>query len=74
MDKAVFFDIPCTKEFVREIWLHFQKPMVKTDRTRDLKKIGEIESVHEVVMKNMGELFLIEYIPFPNEPDEAPMI
>lgn len=64
-EKTSNFDIPPSKENVREVWIHFQKALYGTERTRDLKKQGEIDRVHEVMMKNLGEMFHIDYIGFP---------
>jgi hypothetical protein len=65
--KTSSFDIPPTKDNVHDLWVHFQRAMYGTERTRDLKKHGQIERVHEVMMKNLGELFHIEYINFPTD-------
>ena len=59
------FDVPMTKDRAHDVWIWFQKNLFNTERTRDLKKVGQIELVHDVMMKNMGELFHMEYIPFP---------
>ena len=60
------FDMPPTKDSVHDLWVHFQKAMVNTERTRDLKK-DQIDRIHEVFMKNMGEKFHLEYIDFPHD-------
>ena len=69
LENAAIFDIPCTKEFTHDIWTHFQRHLYKTKSTKDLEKIGQIEEVHKVVMKNMGEIFHIEFIEFPSMPE-----
>ena len=73
-EKAQFFDVQCDKDFVHDIWCHFQEAKFGTDKTRDLIKQGQIEEVHEYIMQKMGEIFGIEYIPFPNKKEEAPLI
>ena len=61
------FDVPVTKERAHDVWIWFQKNLFHTERTRDLKKIGQVDRVHEVMMKNMGEIFHMEYIDFPSK-------
>lgn len=69
-EQTKHFDIPPTKDNVHDLWIYFQKAMYKTDRTRDLKKTEQIDKVHEVMMKNLGEMFQIEYINFPSDPEK----
>ncbi len=64
-EKTSSFDIPPTKDRVHDLWIYFQKAMYGTDRTRDLTKNEQIDKVHEVLMKNMGEMFHVDYIDFP---------
>ena len=70
-EKTEHFDIPPTKNNVHDLWVYFQKAMYNTDSTTKLKKLEEIDNVHKVVMKNMGEMFEIEYIDFPHDKQKA---
>jgi len=69
--KAKEFDMPCTKEFLHDIWLMIQKKMYGTNSTTMLHKIGQIDDINDVLMKGLGESCEIEYIPFPNNPDPS---
>lgn len=61
------FDIPPTKDNVHELWLYFQKIMYPTmPSTKDLPKHGDhYQKIHDVMMKNLGEKWGIDYIDFP---------
>ena len=37
--------------------------------TTELKKVGEIDLIHEIIMRELGEKWHIEYIPFPSQLD-----
>ena len=66
-EKAKAFDVPVTKEFIHDLWVYFQKKMFGTSSTRDLKKAdSQISDIHEVLMRNIGEVLGIEYIKFPS--------
>ena len=66
-EKAKAFDVPVTKEFIHDLWVYFQKKMFGTTSTRDLKKAdSQISDIHEVLMRNIGEVLHIDYIPFPS--------
>ena len=66
-EKAKAFDVPVTKEFIHDLWVYFQKKMFGTSSTRDLKKAdSQISDIHEVLMRNIGEVLHIPYIPFPS--------
>ena len=71
--KAKKFDMPCTKEFIHDIWLMIQNKMFETNSTTMLHKIGQIDEINTVLMKGLGETCEIEDIPFPNDPDIAPL-
>ncbi len=67
-EKAKAFDVPVTKEFIHDLWIYFQKKMFGTSSTRDLKKAdSQISDIHEVLMRNIGEVLGIEYIEFPQK-------
>ena len=60
------YNIPWTKENVHDhIWLPFQKAMYKTNSTTFLHKHEQIEELHKVIMRELGEKHSVEYIPFP---------
>ena len=63
------FDIPPSKDNVHEIWLHFQKALYGTESTKELLKHEQIDRIHEVMMKNLGQMFHIDYIDFPSYED-----
>jgi len=65
-EKAKAFDVPITKEFIHDLWIYFQKAMFKTEHTRDLKKTEEIDAIHKVMNRNIGETLHIDYVPFPS--------
>jgi hypothetical protein len=62
-------EIPWTKQSIHDqLWIPIQKAMFSTESTTALSKSQEIDRVHEVLMRHLGEKFHIEYIPFPNDP------
>lgn len=68
------YSIPWTKDsFHDHIWIPIQKAMYGTESTTFLHKQEQIDKIHEVIMRELGEKFEIEYIPFPNDPDVAPL-
>lgn len=67
-------DIPWTKESVKEhIWRPVQLAMFNKLSTKELSKLSEIDEVWEVVMRFLMQNHHIEYIPFPDDPDPAPL-
>lgn len=65
--------IPWTLESVKE---HLFKPIMKLttgkDSTRQLKKQGgEIDRIHEVLMRELGEKHGIEWHDFPHDKDKG---
>src|ERR1041384_1686185 len=65
--KPTYF-IPWTKDSAHDhLWLPIQKAMYGTDSTTFLHKIGQIENIHEVIMRELGRVHHIEYIPFPHD-------
>lgn len=59
-------DIPWTPEAIKEqLWKPIQKLMYNKESTTELDKVKEIDKVHEVLMRHLGEKFGLEYIPFP---------
>lgn len=67
------FDIPPTKDNVHELWLYFQKIMYPSmPSTKDLPKHGDhYQKIHDVMMKNLGEKFGIDYVDFPHEKNKG---
>ncbi len=60
-------NIPWTKEaFHDKIWIPVQKAMYGTDSMKDLKK-DQLEPIHKVIERELGEKHGAEYIPFPND-------
>ena len=61
-------DIPWTTISVKE---YIVKPIMKSlynkESTTELSKLGEIEKIHDVIMRHLGEKFGIEYHDFPHE-------
>ena len=60
-----------TMEAVKE---HIFKPVMKhkfgKESTTELSKLGEIDEIHEDIMRMFGEKFGLEYIPFPHDPEK----
>lgn len=63
--KAKYFDMPCTKEFIHDMWLGIQEKMYKTNSTTMLHKTEQIEAINDVLMKGLGETCEIDFLPFP---------
>jgi len=59
-------NIPWTKESVKKmIWQPIQEAMYGTNSTTFLHKQGQIDSIHSVIMRELGEKWEVEYLPFP---------
>lgn len=59
--------IPWTKQSVKDqLWREIQQAMYSKRSTTDLLKQEEIDRIHEVLMRHLGEKFHVEYIPFPS--------
>lgn len=61
--------IPWSTESVKEyLWKPIMKVLYQKESTRDLDKTkGEIEHIHEVIMRELAEKHGIEHHPFPND-------
>lgn len=60
--------IPWTPKAVKEnLWRPIQKALLGKESTTELSKLEDIDKVHELLMKHLGEKFGVEYIPFPSE-------
>lgn len=69
MEKAKHFDVPIDKDFVHELWLYIQNKLFGTTSTTKLtKNEGQIQKIHDVLMKGIGETFEgeIPYVDFPS--------
>jgi hypothetical protein len=63
------YNIPWTKESVHDhLWLPIQKAMYGTESTTFLHKQGQIDKIHTVITRELGEKFGLDYIPFPVDP------
>jgi hypothetical protein len=59
-------NIPWTKQAVKDmIWRPIQEAMYRTNSTTFLQKQGQIEMIHKVIMRELGEKHEVEFIPFP---------
>lgn len=68
------YSIPWTKDNIHDhIWIPIQKAMYRTNSTTFLHKQEQIDKIHEVIMRELGEKHGIEFIPFPNDEDIAPL-
>lgn len=66
------YSIPWTKESVHDhLWLPVQRAMYGTDSTKELQKIGQIENIHGLLMRELGEKHQIEYIPWPVDEEKS---
>lgn len=55
-----------TKEMIHDnMWIPIQKAMYGTNSTTFLHKQEQIEKIHEIIMRELGEKHGLEYIPFP---------
>lgn len=60
--------IPWTTDSVKEyIWRPIQIAMYNKKSTKELKKTGEIDNIHKVIMREIGEKHGIDYIPFGDD-------
>lgn len=59
--------IPWTKQAVHDqIWIPIQKAMFSTDSTTELLKQKQIDDIHAVIAREIGEKHQIEFLPFPS--------
>lgn len=71
--KTIKVSIPFTTQLVKDyIWRPIQKKMFQKESTTELdKSSGEIEKLHDVIMRELGEKLGIEYHPFPRDEKKA---
>lgn len=68
MNKLLKVDIDWSMEAVKtHIWKPIMKALYQKDSTTKLKKQKEIDKIHEIIMRELGEKHHIEYIPFPSK-------
>ena len=56
------------------LWLTVQKSIFGSESVKDLKKVDEIDQVHERLMKMLIDKFAeqgLEFIPFPHDPNKG---
>lgn len=74
IEKHAFFKqgyfIPWTMQSIKDdVFKPVMEIMYKKKSTKELEKnSGEIEKIHEVIMRELGEKWHIEYHPFPHDP------
>lgn len=60
------YNLLWTKDSIHDnLWIPFQKALYKTTSTTKLKKQEQIDKIHELLMRELGEKFGVEYVPFP---------
>lgn len=65
------FHIPYTTNFIKDmVWRPIQMRMYGKKSTTELEKTGEIENIHDVIMRDLGENHGIEYHEFPHDPEK----
>jgi len=69
MNKVLTIDIPWSTYAVKEfLWKPVMKAKTgKTSTTKLDKTNGEIDEIHDIIMRTLGEKHEIEYIPFPHK-------
>jgi hypothetical protein len=55
----------------KELWKPVMKQKFGYESTTELKKIGDIDLIHEDLMRMLGENHGVEYIPFPHDPNKG---
>ena len=64
-------DIPVTKDSVKRLlWYPTMKVMYGHESTTQLKKVEEIDAIHETIMRRLMEAHYIEWHDFPHDPDK----
>lgn len=65
------YAIPWTKDsFHDHIFIPIQKALYGTDSMKSLKKL-QVSKIHEVIERELGEKYGLEYIPFPADSNKA---
>ena len=64
-----YMNIPWTYLSVKElIWKPTQALTFQKESTTQLDKHGEIEEIHKIIMRELGEKWGVEYHEFPHDP------
>lgn len=60
-----------TPAMVKEmLWRDVQTRLFGKTSTKDLDKVSEINEVYETLTRHLGEIFELEAIPFPHDPNK----
>lgn len=60
------YNLSWNKDMVHDhLWIPIQRAMFQTGSTMFLHKQEQIDKIHKIIMRELGEKFGIEYIPFP---------
>lgn len=66
------YNLQWTKEMIHDnIWIPIQQALYGTNSTTFLRKQEQIDKIHEIITRELGEKFELEYIPFPNDEEIA---
>lgn len=61
------YNFQWTKEMIHDaVWVPIQKALFGTTSTRSLKKLEQIDAIHSLIMRELGEKHGLEYIAFPS--------
>ena len=61
------YSIPWTTEAIKtNLWKPLQKAMFSKESTTELSKQEEINEIHRVLFRELGEKHGVEFIPFPS--------
>lgn len=62
------YSIPWTPEAIKlHIWHPIQMVMYGTPSTTFLHKVNQIDHIHAVIMRELGQKYGVEFIPFPTD-------
>ena len=60
------YNLQWTKEMIHDnMWIPIQEALYGTNSTTFLHKQEQIDKIHEIIMRELGEKHNLEYIPFP---------
>lgn len=63
--------IPWTQEAIKnQLWRPIQKALTNKQSTTELDKVSEIDQIHSVLLRHLGEKFGLDYIEFPHDPEK----
>lgn len=62
------YNVWWNKDLVHDLlWIPVQKVLFKTSSTTELTKLEQIDRIHELIMRELGEKHGVEYIPWPTQ-------